>query len=154
MQAAKGGRMSVHTPNRTLLFHGASILFLSLLAGALVAAPGVANPRMALSAHIAALLSGPILISLGLAWPHVYLSAKTARRTAGLLVLSLYLNFGFVLLAALLGTSAATPIAGAGHAGSAWQEMLVTAGFGVAVVALFAAFAGVLVGLARTAPVE
>ena len=141
-------------PNRSLLFHGALILFLSLLAGALVASPGVANPRMALSAHIAALITGPILISLGLAWPHVFLSPVAARRTAGLLVVSLYLNFVFVLLAALLGTSDATPIAGAGHAGARWQEALVTGGFGVAVAAMFVAFGAVLVGLARKRPVE
>ena len=136
-------------PNRSLLFHGSVILVLSLFAGALAAVPGVANPRMAVAAHLAALITGPILLSLGLAWPHVKLRERTAARTATLLVASLYLNVAFVTLAALFGTSQATPLAGAGHAGAAWQEAVVNAGFAVAVVGMFAAFLLVAIGFAR-----
>ena len=136
-------------PNRSLLFHGSVVLVLSLLAGALAAVPGVANPRMAVAAHLAALITGPILLALGLAWPYVELSERTAARTSTLLVVSLYLNVAFVTLAALFGTSQATPLAGAGHAGSAWQEVFVTTGFGLAVIGMFAAFLLVAVGFSR-----
>ena len=138
-------------PNRSLLFHGAVILLLSLVAGVLIATPGVANPRMAVSAHIAGLLTGPLLFSLGLAGPHLRLSAQTAARTQKLLLVSLYLNFFFVLLAALFGTSRATPIGGAGHEGTPWQEIFVTAGFGVAVLGVAVAFVLVAVGFAGPA---
>lgn len=141
-------------PNRSLLFHGAVILLLALLAGVLVATPGVANPRMAVAAHVAGLVTGPILFCLGLAWSQLRLAPRTLVLTERLLVASLYLNFAFVLAAALLGTSASTPIAGAGHAGSAWQEGFVTAGFGVAVLGVSVAFVLVAVGLAGPAVPE
>ena len=135
--------------NRSLLFHGSLILVLSLLGGVLIAIPGVANPRMAVAAHLAALIAGPILLALGLAWPYLELSERAAARTSVLLVVSLYLNFTFVTLAALFGTSRATPIAGAGHSGAPWQEVFVTLGFGVAIVGLLVAFAAVAVGFSR-----
>ena len=135
--------------NRTLLFHGSVILVLALLAGVLVATPGVANPRMAVAAHLAALMAGPILLALGLAWPYLELSERAAARTATLLVVSLYLNFAFVTLAALFGTSRATPLAGAGHAGAPWQEVFVTLGFGVAIVGMLVSFTVVAVGFSR-----
>jgi len=136
-------------PNRSLLFHGSLVLVLSLLAGVLVATPGVANPRMAVAAHLAALISGPILLSLGLAWPYVELPARVAARTSALLVVSLYLNVAFVTLAALFGTSQATPLAGAGHSGTPWQEAFVSAGFALAIVGMFVAFVLVAVGFSR-----
>ena len=64
-------------------------------------------------------------------------------------MVSLYLNVAFVTQAALFGTSQATPLAGAGHAGSAWQEVFVTTGFGLAVIGMFAAFLLVAVGFSR-----
>jgi hydroxylaminobenzene mutase len=139
-------------PNRSLLFHGAVVLLLSLVAGGLIATPGVANPRMAAAAHVAGLLTGPILFSLGLAWSQLRLAPRTAALTERLLVVSLYLNFAFVLLAGLFGTSQATPIGGAGHGGSAWQELLVTAGLVVAVLGVSVAFVLVAVGFAGPAP--
>jgi hydroxylaminobenzene mutase len=139
-------------PNRSLLFHGAILLVLSLAAGFLVATPGMTNPRMAVAAHVAGLLSGPILLSLGMAWPQLRLSPRVAVQTGRLLVVSLYANFGFVLLAALFGTSRATPIAGAGYQGAAWQEVFVTAGFGLAVLGISVAFVLVAVGFAGRAP--
>lgn len=136
-------------PNRFLLFHGSVVLVLSLLIGALAVAPGIANPRMLVAAHLAALITGPILLALGLAWPFVELAERTAARTANLLVASLYLNVAFVALAGLFGTSQATPLAGAGHAGSGWQEAFVTTGFGFAVVGMLVAFTLVAVGFSR-----
>ena len=138
-------------PNRSVLFHGAMFLILSLVAGALIAMPGITNPRMAVSAHMAGLVTGPILLALGMAWPHLRLSPRTAARTERLLIVSLYLNFFFVGLAAVFGTSQSTPIAGAGHEGAAWQEILVTAGFGVAVLGISGAFVLLAIGFAGPA---
>ncbi len=136
-------------PNRSLMFHGGVVLVLALLVGVLIVTPGVANPRIAMSAHLAALIAGPILITLGLAWPYVALSPQAATRTATILVASFYVTLAFNVLAALLGTSMVTPIAGAGYSAPAWQEYLVAAGLGLAVVGLFVSFVAIAVGLAR-----
>jgi len=138
-------------PNRSLLLHGAVVLILALLAGFVIALPGVANPRMAVAAHVAALVTAPILLSLGMAWSQLELSTRAAARTQQLLVVSLYANFAFVLLAAILGTSRSTPIAGAGHAGAPWAETLVSAGFVVTVLGVTVACVAIAVGFARGA---
>ena len=56
-----------------------------------------------------------------------------------------------LLLAAAFGTSAATPIAGAGFSGSAWQEALVTGLLYSGSAAIIAAALLVIYGLRKAA---
>ncbi len=67
---------------------------------------------------------------------------------------SLYLLWFATLLAAMIGTSQATPIAGAGHEGNAWQEVLVTTLFGAGSIAAFGAFFLLALGLRDRAQPE
>ncbi len=84
---------------RRLCRHGAPLFVLGLVNGALV--PALTNSRTGVS-------------------------ARRAARTAELLSLfSLYAIWGSLFLAAVFGTSRATPLAGAGFEGAAWQEALV-----------------------------
>jgi hypothetical protein len=56
-----------------------------------------------------------------------------------------------LFLAGVFGTSATTPLHGAGHAGTAWQEALVGAGLVVGGVAILAGCTLALWGLRRSA---
>lgn len=104
---------------------GGTILFLlSQLVG--FAIPAIANPRMGVSVHVAGLESGMALWALGLMWQRVALPAGAGRAAQLLAVLGLYAVFISLLLAALWGTSRATPIAGAGHQASHERELMVT----------------------------
>jgi (hydroxyamino)benzene mutase len=108
-----------------LLISGTVLFLLSLLIG--FAVPVLRNPRMGVSVHIAGLESGIALWVLGLMWPRMTLPAGAELATQILAVLGMYAIFGSLLLAALWGTSRATPIAGAGHRASRPREMAVTA---------------------------
>ena len=107
-----------------LLISGTVLFLLSLLIG--FAVPVLRNPRMGVSVHVAGVESGIVLWVLGLMWPRLELSAGTQLATQLLAVLGLYAIFSSLLLAALWGTSRATPIAGAGHRASRPREVAVT----------------------------
>src|SRR5262245_49256982 len=96
-----------------LLIAGTLLFLLSLLIG--FAVPALANPRMGVSSHVAGLQSGMALWALGLMWQRLALPAGAERAAQVLAVVGLYAVFASLLLAALWGTSRATPIAGAGH---------------------------------------
>lgn len=118
-----------------LLTAGALLFLLGLLGG--FAIPDMANPRMGLSAHLEGVLNGMFLMVAGLAWSRLRLSSRLSALAFGLLLYGAFANWLFITLAAIFGTIALTPIAGAGHTGSAWQESLVAAGLisvGVAMV--------------------
>lgn len=122
---------------QTLLTAGALLFLIGLLSG--VAVQLVQNPRMGLSAHLAGVQNALFLLVVGAAWDHVRLSPLGARSAVWLGVGSMY-GFWFALqLAAIWGTSRATPIAGAGFEGAAWQETfvdsLLRASSGAAIVA-------------------
>jgi hydroxylaminobenzene mutase len=106
------------------LISGAVLFLFSLLSG--FAIPFLANPRMGVSAHIAGLESGMALWALGLMWQHVALPGGAERTAQIVAVAGLYAIFVSLFLAALWGTSRATPIAGAGHQASAVRETAVT----------------------------
>ncbi|UCE85243.1 MAG: hydrogenase [Deltaproteobacteria bacterium] len=124
---------------RNLLWHGAVLLLLGLLSGACI--PLVTNARMGLSAHLAGVQNGMLLMIVGLAWSSVALSARLAAATFWLLLYSMYAIWASTLLGAFLGTSRLTPLAGEGHAGTPWEELLVSSG-------LATGSAAVLVGMA------
>jgi hydroxylaminobenzene mutase len=93
-----------------LLISGTVLFLLGLLIGfALQALP---NPRKGVTLHATGLQSGMALWALGLMWQRLALPAGAQRATQVLAVLGLYAIFASLLLAAVWGTSRATPIAG------------------------------------------
>ncbi len=128
-----------------LLISGTVLFLLSLLIG--FAIPALRNPRMGVSVHIAGVESGITLWVLGLMWPRVALPAGLQVATQLLAVLGLYAIFASLLLAALWGTSRATPIAGAGHQASRPRELAVTTLLASGSLAILVAAAFVLWGL-------
>lgn len=131
--------------SQQLLIAG-TVLFLLSLLGAF-AIPFLANPRMGVSAHVAGIESGLALWGLGLMWHYLALPASVGRAAQITAVAGLYAIFISLFLAALWGTSRATPVAGAGHQGSPAREMIVTMLLTGGSLASVVAFAFVLWGL-------
>jgi hydroxylaminobenzene mutase len=111
------------------------------------AIPALRNPRKGVSVHVAGVQSGIVLWVLGLMWPRLALSAGIQLATQVLAVSGLYAIFASLLLAALWGTSRATPIAGAGHQASRPREAAVTVLLAGGSFAILIATALVLWGL-------
>ena len=133
-----------------LLISGTVLFLLSLLIGFVV--PVLRNPRMGVSVHVAGIESGLTLWALGLMWPRLTLPAGLQLATQVLAVLGLYAVFASLLLAALWGTSRATPIAGAGHQASRPREVAVTTLLASGSLASVIAVALVLWGLCAWKP--
>jgi (hydroxyamino)benzene mutase len=110
----------------TLVAVGAALFTLGLLTG--FGIPAVSNPRMGLAAHLEGVMNGTFLIALGAVWSRLLLPVRAERAAFWLLLYGSVANWVFVMLAAIFGTSRATPMAGAGHVGAPWQEALITAG--------------------------
>lgn len=120
---------------RQLLWHGMMLFVLGLLTG--LVQEHLRNPRMGLAAHLEGLMNGTFLLALGAAWSQVRLSPRASSVAYWTALFGTYGNWAVTILAAAFGTSAMTPLAGAGHSGQRWQEALVTAGFvsiGIAVL--------------------
>ncbi|HEY2385563.1 MAG TPA: hydrogenase [Candidatus Binatia bacterium] len=130
---------------RRLAFHGMVLFLLGLLMGVVV--QSVANPRIGLSAHTGTLLNGVFLVALAAVWRWQRLGAAALRLTYWLAVAGSYVSCGALFLAAVFGTSASTPLHGAGHAGTALQEAIVTAGLSLGGLAVLVAAALIVVGL-------
>jgi hydroxylaminobenzene mutase len=128
-----------------LLIYGTVLFLLSLLIGFTI--PMFANPRMGVEMHVTGLQSGMALWALGLMWQRVALPAGAERPAQILAVAGMYAIVISLLLAALWGTSRATPIAGAGHQASHLREAVVTALLTGGSLATVAAVALVLWGL-------
>jgi hydroxylaminobenzene mutase len=86
----------------------------------------------------------PRLLALGAAWNELRLSARSMSVAYFGVLYGSYANWAVTTLSAILGTTAMTPIAGAGHRGADWQEALVTAGF-VSVGVVMIAVAAILI---------
>ena len=112
---------------RRLLWHGMLLFVLGLLTG--LVQQQFKNPRMGLSAHLEGLMNGTFLLALGAAWPQVRLSPRASSAAYWTVLAGTYGNWAVTTLAAVLGTVAMTPIAGAGHGGQGWQETAATIGF-------------------------
>ena len=112
----------------------AVVFFLGLLGG--FALPAMVNPRMGLSGHLGGVMNGTFLMVVGLAWSRLTLSTRVASFTFWALLYGAFGNWFFVTMAAVFGTNAATPIAGAGHSGAPWQENLVAVGLSSVAVAM------------------
>ena len=110
---------------KKLMFSGALLFLLGLLEGLVI--PCFTNNRMGLSAHLAAVQNAMALMILGAIWAHVQLSERMQSIAAWSSIFSMYAVWLGLTLAAVLGTSKATPIAGAGFTGSATAELLTEA---------------------------
>ncbi len=111
---------------RRLLWHGVFLFLLGLLVG--FAVPALRNPRMGLASHLEGVMNGTFLAVLGLAWRRFALAPRARVALFWLALYGTYANWAATLLAAALGTSRSTPIAGAGFAGKPWAENLVDFG--------------------------
>ena len=132
---------------RQLLWHGILIFILGLLAGAAV--PVVVNPRMGVAAHVGGVMSGMFLLLVGLIWEEMKLPPTAARTTFWLFVYASHTGWLGQFLAAVFGTSRATPIGGAGFHGAPWQENLIYFATGSFSIAIFLACILALWGLRK-----
>lgn len=103
------------------------------------------NPRAGLSAHLTGTQAGVALIAFGLVWPRLSLSPGWDLPVAQTLWFSFYVLWFAFLLAAFFGASKVIPIAGQGHRGKAWQEMMVSVLMIAGSLASVAAVATILV---------
>lgn len=134
---------------RRLFWHGMFIFLLGLITGFLE--EKFVNPRMGLAAHLEGIMNGTFLLALGAAWMQVRLSARSKVIAFRVVLYGTYANWLFTMLAAVFGTAALSPIAGSGHGGKPWQEILITVGFLSVALAMVAATVLVLWGLRRGA---
>jgi len=111
---------------RRLFWHGILLFFLGLVVGAFV--QRMTNPRMGLSAHLGGVMTGTFLAVLGALWGELRLSTRAESAAYWLALFGTYGSSASLFLAAILGTSSRTPIAGAGHTAPAWQEAMVNLG--------------------------
>ena len=111
---------------RRLFWHGIFLFLLGLVVGAFV--QRMTNPRMGLSAHLGGVMTGTFLAVLGALWAELRLPPCAESAAYRLALFGTYGSSASLLLAAILGTSRMTPIAGAGHTAAAWQEAIVNLG--------------------------
>ncbi len=137
---------------RHLVRHGLVLFLLGLLTGFAVQA--FANPRSGLAAHLEGVMNGTFLIALGVAWGEIRLPKRAATATVVLALYGAYANMLGTLLSALLGTSEATPLAGAGHHGDPLHETVVMAILVTVGLSMVAAVALAIWGTLRTPPSE
>jgi hydroxylaminobenzene mutase len=108
---------------RRLKFHGMLLFLAGLLTG--FAIPALVNPRMGVAAHLEGVMNGVFLIGLGLVWKDIRLGSRLLAATFWLALYGAWVNWAAITLSAVWGTSGLTPLAGAGHTGTPWQEQIV-----------------------------
>lgn len=143
--------MNAPDRSRSLLFAGFLLFLLALLGGFAVVAPGVNNPRMALSAHLTGVMNGFFLVLLGLCWERLRLTGRAASAAYGLALYATYANWAFNLLGSILGTGKMTPLVAGGRVGKPWQEALVNTGVVTLALAILACAVLVVWGLRKPA---
>jgi hydroxylaminobenzene mutase len=119
------------------------LFLLGLLTG--LVEPQFTNVRMGLAAHLEGVMNGIFLVALGAVWQEVHLSPKSSTIAFWTAIYGTYANWAVTTLAAILGTSALSPISAAGHAALPWQEGLVTFGFISVAISIVAATLIILV---------
>lgn len=135
----------MQTTSRRLKFLGMLLFLLGLITGMILM--NFTNPRMGLSAHMEGVMNGLFLIAAGFLWNDLRLSSGWLKTSYWLLLYGTFANWSFTLLAAILGTSKITPIAGAGHTGTDLQEAVLTAGFTSVGISMVLTVAILLYGL-------
>lgn len=106
-----------------LIFLGLILFLLGLAIGLFV--QNMANPRMALSAHLEGVMNGMFLMILGLIWNRLMISATLLKVTFWLVVYGTFANLAAVVIAAITGFGGMMPIAG-GQAGTGIAEGLIS----------------------------
>ena len=110
--------------SRRLLQAGIALFLIGLLTG--IAVPSLGNPRMGLASHVEAVMNGTFLVVLGLVWPRLRLSNTQLTLGFWLAVYGGFANWLSTFLAAFWSAgSRMMPMAGAGHSGSAGQEVII-----------------------------
>lgn len=132
---------------KKLLISGVILFLLGLLTG--VAVPLFENSRMGLSAHLAAVQNALVLWAFAFMWQYVNVSAKQLKICLWLSIYSMYSIWLSLVFAAIWGTSKATPIAGAGYVGEAYQEWVVNVLIYSGSVAIIVATVQILLGLLK-----
>jgi (hydroxyamino)benzene mutase len=135
---------------RDLLWHGAFLFLLGLITG--FVQQQLTNPRMGLAAHLEGVMNGTLLLAIGAGWTELRLSPRLSAWTYWALLYGTYANWAVTTLAAIFGTTAMTPITGAGRSAARWQETLVAIGFTSVAVAIVTAAVLLLVGFRANAP--
>ena len=134
---------------RRLLWHGMFLFLLGLLTG--FVEQQFTNPRMGLAAHLEGVMNGIFLLALGAIWVEVRLTPRLKIATYWCALYGTYVNWTVTTLAAILGTTAMTPITAAGYGATPWQEVLVNYGFMSVGIMIVAGTVLVLWGLRRSA---
>ncbi len=106
-----------------LIFLGLILFLLGLFIGLFV--QNMANPRMALSAHLEGVMNGMFLVLLGLIWKRILLSTTLLKVTFWLAVYGTFANLAAVMIAAVTGFGKMMPIAG-GREGTGIAESAIT----------------------------
>lgn len=134
-----------------LAFWGVFLVFLSLLTGLLLVAnpPIIANSRGVLAGHVEGAMNGMFVTIVALFFHRLGLTALQARICRGALLYSAFANWFFTTVAGVLGTSEATPIAGAGHHATAGAERAILAGLISVALTMVVAVVLLLIGLRR-----
>jgi (hydroxyamino)benzene mutase len=143
--------MNVSDRSRSLMFAGFLLFLLALLGGLAIIAPGINNPRMALSAHLTGVMNGFFLILLGLCWERLRLAGRASSLVYGLALYATYANWALNLLGSILGTGKMTPLVAGGRIGKPWQEALVNTGVVTLALAVLVCLGLVVWGLRKPA---
>src|SRR5215216_6673086 len=143
--------MNVSDRSRSLMFAGFLLFLLALLGGLAIIAPGINNPRMALSAHLTGVMNGFFLILLGLCWERLRLAGRASLLVYGLALYATYANWALNLLGSILGTGKMTPLVAGGRIGKPWQEALVNTGVVTLALAVLVCLGLVVWGLRKPA---
>lgn len=106
-----------------LIFLGLILFLVGLSVGLIV--QNMANPRMALSAHLEGMMNGMFLVMLGLIWKRLVLSQTLLIITFWLVVYGTFANLMAVIIAAVTGFGKMMPIAG-GQEGTRVIEGLIS----------------------------
>lgn len=106
-----------------LIFLGLILFLLGLIIGLFV--QNMANPRMALSAHLEAVMNGMFLVMLGLIWKRLVHAVTLLTVTFWLAIYGTFANLAAVLIAAVTGYGKMMPIAG-GKEGTGTAETLIS----------------------------
>jgi len=125
---------------------GVLLVLLGLLTGFLV--PGLAVPRLGVSAHALGVSGGFFLVVLGLLWPQLRLGPGASRLALGAAVYAFYGGWLMPLLGGFWGAGASMlPLAAGSARGTAFQEGVITAGLVTSAVAILAVCGLLLWGL-------
>ena len=106
-----------------LIFLGLLLFLLGLIIGLFV--HNMANPRMALSAHLEGVMNGIFLMVLGLIWKRIRLSKRALAITFWLAVYGTFANLAAVSIAAVTGFGKMMPLAG-GQEGPAFLDGVIS----------------------------